>query len=1606
MSQSYRIRTELGINKTINVELNQDFEFLEILSLKIQQADVYTRSCANYGVVVGRVTANNGYGIANAKISVFIPVTNEDSTNPIISAIYPYTQPSDKNEDGYRYNLLPYEKSYSKHSATGTFPTKEDVLTNSTAIEIFDKYYKFTVKTNDSGDYMIMGVPVGFQTLVMDVDLSDIGEFSLTPQDLIRMGIATESQVAGNQFKSSNDLNSLPQIITLNKTVEVQPLWGEPEICQLAVNRVDFDLRDDANVDIQPTAVFMGSIFSNIDKYRIRKNCRPRDNTGELCSLQSGPGQVLALRQTIGQDIDGNPILEQYRLEQSGNIIDENGTWLTELPMNLDYVVTNEFGEKVISADPSIGIPTKSKYRFKIKWQQSKDLTIQTRRASFLVPNVREYWEGNLDPYLTQPKTSNQYKKLKSSYYFGLDWSGYTNGFGTETNSKSDIIVNCEDSFYQMTYNKVYTVSGLIDQYKKGNRARFIGIKEIDSDDCADSVNKFPANEGYRNYDTIYFIVSLFITFFEYIGQYLLILAHVIIGTIYQIIKLLSFNSISGGIPLRLPMITYPECENCECKGETVTTTLIDASGRGTLTPVSTPSKYYEKFTEYLHALNYQPVEDIPVIAELYSQAMGGNISSGVDTVYKVPKSDVMREASEDNDRMFVWGMDLPLGERINIFNQRSSYFTGDNIIKVSFDNQNNLNSFHYDNTLTVLSTVEYTSGQLLTTVNPTSTSDVNVKFSEIISGQTLFGISGTSVTEPQQITVTYADTINQTTQRSTLYSLSTGTTIDRQIFPMDREYLQVVTAITVTDYFKMVTSATGQSFPDILNSQALLRLMEQGTTQYRERKIGVNNFLIGNFFEEFGSQYVLILQRGVDPYSPLLSNKYNLGVLFGSNYNNPNFDLTIQSRINIPIQPKLNGQTIDKLAIQSGNFYQSKFFTAGNQYSAFTSTTVGYYGAIDATYAPSVNDLITRVFNGLLGIVGRGDFYATVETSKKYDNSEDLTGNSFLFGKNTDNSWLDVFLVSAVSYVVTTAAIALSLSGIGTAFGVGLLALLKFAAIPGLIGLGVAPLVAATTVGRLKYSDLEYQYHSPNLYPSLKNNPMLFSNNTLNVMRTDRLPSSDGLDGLSWDANNVALLQQNINFNFYEVSNPLESFIPQGFQTGADQIGEDIDGQIYSGTVLTSFSCQGMVSLDCYTGFSNSFGVSTKCAEQDQVVNGCYVLFTRPLLGLVKDLQYFTEWGTRYKFFYAMCRGVLSQTFTNNWVNGTLFAFPIQVDTTFNSQNKPNDPVFCKDVVFFDDDTNNFYYRSSPFNFNTKKFIGKLSNESTAVNAKNLLFPTTIIDLGYKDDFYSEITLKPDTNAYIMSNLNPTSYSDPSDIINLFVISRIVNSSFLKGDSINNLFSRNENSLRGNTKRRVDADLAQMLSINSEEGVIKFSPEYYDSNTTNSPVGVFGTSSNPVIGIFYSSTTENLQFKDFITPGKIDFRPSPASNYVPYTYGIKSQLVPFYPWKLRSSINIFGTEENNWDTIEIVQYYYQSLDRVNPQQYFTAQGIVNDLNKRGYIFNVSNDTANDFSQIYKSQGPVYSSRFIVGAPFHFYFGTAVGGTAIEKFKTKYSIDE
>ena len=103
MSDSIRIRTTPnGNDKYLKVKLEQDFDFIEILSLKISQEDVYRKFCSDYGTIVGRVTVNNGFGVPNAKVSVFIPLDDIDKLNPEVKGLYPYEIISDTNSDGLR----------------------------------------------------------------------------------------------------------------------------------------------------------------------------------------------------------------------------------------------------------------------------------------------------------------------------------------------------------------------------------------------------------------------------------------------------------------------------------------------------------------------------------------------------------------------------------------------------------------------------------------------------------------------------------------------------------------------------------------------------------------------------------------------------------------------------------------------------------------------------------------------------------------------------------------------------------------------------------------------------------------------------------------------------------------------------------------------------------------------------------------------------------------------------------------------------------------------------------------------------------------------------------------------------------------------------------------------------------------------------------------------------------------------------------------------------------------------------------------------------------------------------------------------------------------
>jgi len=404
-NKTIRIRTTPGEDQNIQVKIEQDFDTIDILSLKITQEEAYKNFCSDYGVIVGRVIANDGFGVENAKISVFIPVSEEDLNNPNISVIYPYITPGSIDSQGYRYNLLPrdgkitkiyqsfpvninpnnlpYSYNYSfppsgswidpswtfqfvdsngrnvysrqvdlgygPRVPVGTFYSKQDILDNDVLLEVYEKYYKLTTKTNSSGDYMIFGVPVGNQVVHMDVDLSDAGQSSLSVEDFLNQGYP-QDLFDGNNFKASSNLDSLPQIESRNISVEVVPFWGNPDQCEIGITRLDFSL----NKSITPSALLIFQAFTNSEGY-VMPNGIIGDGEfygnggsfGEITSMVTLPVSVAIKKTTTGE-------------QKISNFSD--GNVFMSIPMYGDRIVTDEFGNRVPSPDGVKGIPTSGTY--------------------------------------------------------------------------------------------------------------------------------------------------------------------------------------------------------------------------------------------------------------------------------------------------------------------------------------------------------------------------------------------------------------------------------------------------------------------------------------------------------------------------------------------------------------------------------------------------------------------------------------------------------------------------------------------------------------------------------------------------------------------------------------------------------------------------------------------------------------------------------------------------------------------------------------------------------------------------------------------------------------------------------------------------------------------------------------------------------------------------------------------------------------------------------------------------------------------------------------------------------------------------------------------
>ena len=247
-----------------------------------------------------------------------------------------------------------------------------------------------------------------------------------------------------------------------------------------------------------------------------------------------------------------------------------------------------------------------------------------------------------------------------------------------------------------------------------------------------------------------------------------------------------------------------------------------------------------------------------------------------------------------------------------------------------------------------------------------------------------------------------------------------------------------------------------------------------------------------------------------------------------------------------------------------------------------------------------------------------------------------------------------------------------------------------------------------------------------------------------------------------------------------------------------------------------------------------------------------------------------------------------------------------------------------------------------------------------------------------------------------------------------------------VEGQSIKQFF---DNERRG---YRIDGDISQMLSINSEWKVSPFITENLNPATANQYI-FFGTEgatgqdpNNPVFGVFFQSTDQELRYRKIMSPGIETYNQSPLIEEI-FGYP-KSQVVPHYRWLLVQSGNIFGTEDNNWYTDVLnnpgqtgfFQKEYQNLDFFTLGEKYITQ-YTQSQNGYGFITNFSLNVSPPVPEDSPNFPPAGTSgviqgqpigapdqstgkaqSIVVGAPYHFYFGLKNGATAVDIFYKLY----
>ena len=155
-----------------------------------------------------------------------------------------------------------------------------------------------------------------------------------------------------------------------------------------------------------------------------------------------------------------------------------NGVWCYQIPMNLDYIGTDEYGNIVPTDNPNKGIPTRTQVRFRFSKNETNDEGFSRHTAKYLVP--------------MNPRFSEAEENIEKMYTFG-----------------SATPISCFRDFY---WNNVYSVKNYIPRVQVAHRAHSKNYGALKGSNLAKDQNQIPFNKLRIDIPFLYMVVCILYT--------------------------------------------------------------------------------------------------------------------------------------------------------------------------------------------------------------------------------------------------------------------------------------------------------------------------------------------------------------------------------------------------------------------------------------------------------------------------------------------------------------------------------------------------------------------------------------------------------------------------------------------------------------------------------------------------------------------------------------------------------------------------------------------------------------------------------------------------------------------------------------------------------------------------------------------------------------------------------------------------------------------------------------------------------------------------------------------------------------------------------------